>query len=144
MRAIVGIQDELSVAEELQYLVLDTADVGRFLELSEYSSAVKSKDASLRLPSDRAVPLSRRRRALTGAGDGHGLTVAGVIMGQQRCSQDAASHRGLHEYVSPTWGGGVAASWPSVVPWPPCGASWSHAKAWICVVVQKRGQGPSQ
>ena len=48
MQATVGIQGELSVAEELQDLVLDNADVGGLLlELSEYSSAVASKDASL-------------------------------------------------------------------------------------------------
>lgn len=58
----------VTVAEQLQDLVLDSIDVGDFLlELSEYSSSLASGAGGPDL--DCAVTLYRRRRALTGAGN---------------------------------------------------------------------------
>lgn len=58
--------DEVSVAEQLQDLVLDSDDVGNFLRgLSEYSAALAGDGG---VQTDCAVTLYRRNRALTGAG----------------------------------------------------------------------------
>lgn len=58
----------VTVSEQLQDLVLDSADVSEFLrELCDYSAALASVDDGA--PLDCAVTLYRRRRALTGAGN---------------------------------------------------------------------------
>ncbi|PYI38693.1 histidine kinase [Arthrobacter psychrolactophilus] len=71
----------VTVAEQLQDLVLDSLDVGDFLhELSEYSASLASEAGGPDL--DCAVTLYRRRRAQTGAGSSPRATTLNEI--QQR------------------------------------------------------------
>lgn len=78
---------EVTVAEQLQDLVLDSVDVADFLfELSEYSAALASAGGGQSL--DCAVTLYRRRRALTGAGSSERAKVLNDIqtaIGQGPC-----------------------------------------------------------
>lgn len=63
-----GHEELLSVAEQLQDLILESGDVAEFLvELSEYSAMLASPEDGEQL--DCAVTLSRRRRLLTGGGN---------------------------------------------------------------------------
>ena len=86
-RTSVDSSGSVTVAEQLQDLVLDSIDVGDFLlELSEYSASLAAEAGGPDL--DCAVTLHRRRRSLTGAGSSPRAKILNEIqekMGQGPC-----------------------------------------------------------
>lgn len=81
-----GAQELVSIAEELQNLVLGSVDVGDFLfELAEYSSTLASAHGE---QLECTITLFRRRRALTGGGSSERARVLNEIqerMGEGPC-----------------------------------------------------------